>query len=69
MRHGTYSGYTGGCHCVACQDAAARYRRAFRERKREDHHADALLGDLLDELFPAGLTTPAERLIHGEMAA
>lgn len=68
---GTTTGYTGGCRCRDCRDAWAVYQRGYKarraamtpeERRRKpqrkgfstiDHN---LLADLLNELFPYGLT-------------
>ena len=74
-RCGTNSGYTKGCRCVDCLAASRAYKRQYRNSHREKinrrqrQRSQAvqvdrkLLGDLLHELFPYGLTDdcPAAR--------
>lgn len=60
MKHGTLTGYDRGCRCEACRHTQSDYAAARNAGLRVDHK---LLGDLLHELFPDGLTDdcPARR--------
>jgi hypothetical protein len=55
-RHGTTSRYVKGCRCPECTQAITEYQRRRRQstdRADIDRHG---LSDLLNELFPHGLT-------------
>jgi hypothetical protein len=67
MVHGSASTYSNhGCRCDECRTAKREYDLDYVRRKRALRKVEVdrgLLGDLLDELFPYGLTDdcPAAR--------
>lgn len=60
MSHGTLTGYTYGCRCDECKLAMREYHQRRCPPPSVDREA---LADLLQELFPKGLTDdcPAAR--------
>jgi hypothetical protein len=72
MEHGTMNAYANWrCRCDECRKAMREYARARRARARRAGRAVErdrdLVGDLLHELFPEGLTDdcPARLARHG----
>lgn len=73
--HGKLWTYNSGCRCDPCRDVASVYRKARRARcgpskpRGEKFNLDVereALGDLLNELFPLGLTDdcPARKALQ-----
>jgi hypothetical protein len=68
VAHGTVSAYTNrGCRCGPCRAASAAYKREQRKLEEIEQVDRELLGRLLDELCPDGLTDdcPYRRGVRG----
>jgi hypothetical protein len=63
MTHGTNSGYAHGCRCTACTKPAVTTTGARYQRRKPLQVDRKLLSDLLQDMFPLGLTDdcPARR--------
>jgi hypothetical protein len=55
--HGTTYQYRRGCRCDECRDAQTRAMRDYRTSPSPPKVNRGLLSDLLNDLFPEGMTS------------